>query len=77
MMPEHFTIEEEYLLYIYDTGSRNSTIEELKMAIPYFDEPEVAEMAEAVIATLTQMSDAEFASLELDPEYEDYDDEEV
>jgi len=75
MMTEQFTIEEVNLMCIFDTSSRDALISELEAAITHFNEPELTEIAEAVINKLSMMGDAEFAALALNPEYGDYNDE--
>jgi hypothetical protein len=75
MMFEQFTIEEVNLICIFDTSSKDALITELTAAVPEFDEPGLDEIAESVLAKLAKMSDADFAALELYPEYEDYDEE--
>ena len=72
-MFERFTLEETNLMCIFGTGSRDALISELAAAVPEFDEPEMEEIAENVLAKLTAMSDADFDALELFPEYGDYD----
>ena len=76
-MFELLTIEEVNLICIFDTSSRDALITELSAAVPEFEEPEMTEIAENVLDKLNNMTDAEFTALELYPEYEDYDDEEV
>ena len=76
-MFEQFNIEEVNLMCIFDMSSRAALIAEITAAIPEFDEPELADIAENVIGKLTEMSDADFTALELYPEYEDYDETEV
>ena len=71
-MNDLFTVEEVNLICIFDTSSRNALIESLTVAIQDFDEPELTEIAEGVRSRLSIMSDADFAALELYPEYEDY-----
>ena len=76
MMGEPFTMEEVNLICIFDTGSRDKLIAEIKTAMLDFEEPEIAEIAEAVIVKLEKMSDETFAALTFYPEYEDYEEEE-
>ena len=76
-MFERFTVEETNLMCIFDTSSRDTLIAELMAAVPEFDEPELGEIAENVLAKLEKMSDAEFSALELYPEFEDYNEQEV
>jgi len=74
-MVELFTVEEVNLMCVFDTSGKDALIAELTAAMPDFDEPELIEIAENVIAKLGKMSDAEFSALELYPEYGDYDEE--
>lgn len=76
-MLELFTVEEINLICIFDMSSRNALIVELTAVLPEFDEPEITEIAIAVLTKLNQMSDADFAALELYPAYGDYDEEVV
>ena len=71
-MYELFTIEEVNLMCIFDTSSRDALVAEITAAISDFDEPELVEIAENVVTKLAKISDADFAALELYPEYEDY-----
>ena len=71
-MDELFTVEEVNLMCIFDTGSRDALITELTAALPEFDEPELAWIAESALNKLAGMDDAVYAALELYPEYEDY-----
>ena len=73
-MLELFTVEEINLMCIFDASSRAILIDEVASAMPYFDEPEFAEIAESVLAKLNMLNDADFDALELYPEYNDYDD---
>lgn len=75
MMFEQFTVEEINMICIFDRSSKDALITELTEAMPEFDEPGLDEIAESVLAKLAKMSDADFAALELYPEYEDYDEE--
>jgi fructose-1-phosphate kinase PfkB-like protein len=74
-MFEQFTVEEVNMMFIFDTRSRDALIAELSAAIPEFIEPGLDEIAENVLVKLNKMTDAEFAALELYPEYEDYESE--
>jgi hypothetical protein len=71
-MTGQFTIEEINLMCIFDTSSKETLIAELLEAISGFEEPELAEIAQSVLYRLARMSDADFAALELYPEYGDY-----
>ena len=74
-MTDRFTVEETNMICIFDTSGKDALIAELTAAMPGFDESELVEIAENVIAKLGKMSDAEFSALELCPEYGDYDEE--
>ena len=71
-----FTVEEENLICIFNTGNRTALIQSITDAIPDFDEPRMDEIAESAIKKLNEMTDAEFAALELYPEYGDNDEQE-
>ena len=70
-MPELFTVEEINLMCIFDTSDKDALLADLTAAIPYLDEPELVEIADSVLAKLSQMSGAEFSALEFYPEYND------
>lgn len=78
-MNELFTVEEVNLMCIFDTSSRERLISEISAAIGDFDagdpqsDAEIREIAENALAKLGDMSGAEFAALELCPEYSDND----
>jgi len=74
-MSNLFTVEEVNMMFIFDTSGRDALIAELSAAIPEFIEPGLDEIAESVLVKLNKMTDAEFAALELYPEYEDYESE--
>jgi len=71
-MLELFTFEEINLMCIFDTSSRTSLIDELVIALPDFDEPELVEIALSALAKLSAISDDDFAALDFYPEYDDY-----
>ena len=75
MMDGLFTVEEVNLMCIFDTSNRDALITTLTAAVPDFEESELTEIAESVLKKLSNMSDADFAALELYPVYEDYDEE--
>jgi len=77
MMYEQFTVEEVNLMCIFDISSRDALITELSAALLEFDELEMTEIAETVLAKLSKMGGDEFDALELYPEYEDYEEQEV
>ena len=67
-----FTNDELNLMCIYDTGTRMGLLEALanmKGALAP-EETELREMTESVIEKLTAMSDAEYAEMELFPDFD-------
>ena len=69
-----FTIEEENLICIFDTSSRTVLIDGISDAIPYFDDPELQEIAESVLRKLEPVSDMAFSSRIFHPAYDSDDD---
>ena len=59
----YFSMEEECLIFIYDTGDRISLITELERAVPYFEDPELQEITNNLIIKLTDMDDILFDEL--------------
>ncbi len=55
-----FTIEEENLICIYHEDDRNSTIANIREAVPYMDD-DMKQLAEGVIGKLQSMTDTEFS----------------
>lgn len=82
-MFEQLTVEEVNMISIfkdseiYHFESKDEIIEELNRIRPFLKEPDLEDLADNVLKKLSAMSDADFAALELYPEFEDYDDEEV
>jgi hypothetical protein len=72
-MNEQFTVEEVNLMYIYDRGNRFKLIQDLIDAMTDYEDDELFELAVRVTDKLSQMSDADFAELNLLPEYSDDD----
>ncbi|MDR1322597.1 MAG: transposon-transfer assisting family protein [Gracilibacteraceae bacterium] len=71
-MNEIFTVPEVNLMGIFDVSSRENLIAELTGAAAEFEDEEMLEIAALALDKLSGMSDAEFAALDLCPEYEDY-----
>ncbi len=70
---ENFTFEETNLLCIYNsTGTRMGVIAALTEMRGYLepDENELRELTDSALAKLRRMSDADFAALELFPDFE-------
>ena len=64
-----FTIEEENLICIFDVSSRAALMDGIRGALPDFDEPELYEIAETILAKLDAMTDAEYSALTFNPAY--------
>jgi len=67
----NFTNDEMNLMCIYNTGSRKSLIRELREMRGYIgaDQPELLNMTDSTLQKLENISDAEFAELELYPDF--------
>jgi hypothetical protein len=72
-MNEQFTVPEINLMCIYDTSNRFKLIQDLIDAMTDYEDDELFELAVRVTDKLSQMSDADFAELNLLPEYSDDD----
>ena len=68
----NFTFEEMNLLCIYNTGSRGGLIEALTETRGELspEEAELRELTDSALDKLQAMSDAEFADLELFPDFD-------
>ncbi len=68
-----FTRDELSLISIYNTGDRKGTIEEITEMQTYLedDEAELAELTVSVLRKLDSISDDEFDSLDLYPDFDD------
>ncbi len=69
----NFTFEEMNLMCIYNTGSRTGLIEALNEMRGHLepDETELRELTDSALGKLQAMSDAEFAELELFPDFDE------
>ena len=69
----NFTFEEMNLLCIYNPGSRQGAIEALTEMRGYLtpEETELRELTDSALMKLQAMSDAEFAQLELYPDFDE------
>ena len=67
----NFTFEEMNLMCIYNTGSREGLMRELREMRGYIgaDQPELLTMTDSTLQKLESISDAEFAELELYPDF--------
>ena len=69
----NFIFEEINLMCIYSTGSRTGLIEALNEMRGHLepDETELRELTDSALGKLQAMSDAEFAELELFPDFDE------
>ena len=69
----NFTFEETNLLCIYNTGSRTGRIDALTEMRGELspEEAELRELTDSALMKLRAMSDAEFAELELYPDFDE------
>lgn len=67
----NFTFEEMNLMCIYNTGSRESLMRELREMRGYIgaDQPELLAMTDSALQKLENISDEEFTKLELFPDF--------
>ena len=68
----NFTFEEMNLMCIYNTGSRTGLIDSLREMRGELspEETELSELTDSALGKLRAMSDAEFAELELYPDFD-------
>ena len=68
----NFTFEEMNLMCIYNTGSRTGLINSLREMRGELspEEAELRELTDSALGKLQAMSDAEFAELELYPDFD-------
>lgn len=69
---ENFTFEEMNLMCIYNTGSRTGLMEVLTEMRGYLtpEETELRDLTDSALLKLRTMTDAEFAELELYPDFD-------
>ena len=69
----NFTFEEINLMCIYNTGSRTGLIDSLREMRGELspEETELRELTDSALGKLQTMSDAEFAELELYPDFDE------
>ena len=65
-MPKNFDHEEMMLMMLYNTGTRQGLVRELRLMQCYLmpDETALRELSEQVMEKLKRLTDAEFAGLE-------------
>ena len=68
----NFTFEETNLLCIYNTGSRTGLIDALTEMRGHLepDEAELRELTDSALAKLRDITDAEYAALDLTPDFD-------
>ena len=69
----NITFEERQLMSLYNTGTRTGLIAALEEMRGYLaaDETELRELTDSALSKLRAMSDAEFAELELFPDFDE------
>ena len=72
-MNENFTFEEQQLMRIYNPGTRLGLIHALVEMRTYLDkdEQELKDLTDSASAKLTLLTDAEFATLDLIPDFDE------
>ena len=68
-----FTNDEMNLMCIYNTGTREGTLNALTAMREYLtaEETKLRDMTDSVVEKLGKMSDAEFAALDLYPDFDE------
>lgn len=71
----HITYEEQQLMSLYNTGTRQGLIDALTEMRGYLaaDETELRELTDSAISKLTRMTDAEYDALDLIPDFTEED----
>ena len=59
-MDTMFTVEESNLICVFAGESRNEVIEDMKRALPYLEDTDMAKLSGRVIRKLRNMTDEEF-----------------
>jgi len=59
MNTELFTYEEECLMSIFEAGGRKTLINNIQKAMPHFDDPEMAELAQNTLRKLKKLTEPE------------------
>lgn len=69
----NFTNDEMNLMCIYNTGTREGTLDALTAMREYLtlEETELRDMTDSVVEKLEQMSDAGYAALDLFPDFDE------
>ena len=69
----NFTNDEMNLMCIYNTGTREGTLDALAAMREYLtpEDTELRDMTDSVMEKLEQMSDADFEALDLYPDFDE------
>ena len=72
----NFTFDEINLMCIYNTGTRQGLMDSLKEMREYLepDEAELTAITDSALEKLSAMTDADFETLELYPDFDDKED---
>lgn len=72
----NFTFDEINLMCIYNTGTRQGLMDALKEMREYLepDETELMAITDSALEKLSAMTDADYAALELYPDFDDKED---
>jgi hypothetical protein len=63
---DKFTVEEVNLMCVFEGQDRKGMIADIKNVIPHIQDSEMVELAGQVLGKLENMSDKEFAEIELE-----------
>ncbi len=63
---DKFTVEEVNLMCVFEGQDRKGMIADIKNVIPHIQDSEMLELAGQVLGKLENMSDEEFAEIELE-----------
>lgn len=61
-----FTVEESNLISIFASKNRTKVMRDISNAIPHLDDEEMIDLSLRVVGKLKEMSDEEFAKLEIE-----------
>lgn len=61
-----FTVEESNLISIFASKNRTKVMRDISNAIPHLDNEEMIDLSLRVVGKLKEMSDEEFAKLEIE-----------
>ncbi len=62
----NFTVEEINLMCVFDRSGRTELIEDIGRVLPHLDDKDMEELANWVIGKLQNMTDEEFAEVDLE-----------